>query len=69
MQSLYQFKCSAIQASISQKVVVVKMIVSNDVTNYNSIVMSYFTINFTLATFCEIDARRLNVSAVMYYLA
>ena len=43
--------------SNSQKVVRVKLIVSNDVTVKNSIVTSLFTINFTLATFCEINAR------------
>ena len=41
------------QFSISQKVVSVKLIVSNDVINLNSIVTSSFTINFTLTIFVK----------------
>ena len=49
------------QALISQKNVSVKLIVSNDVITENSIVSSLLTINFKLASFCEIDTRPVTV--------
>ena len=47
------------QVSISQEVVNVKLIVSYDVTMLFLVVTSLITINSTLTTFCEIDARSM----------